>query len=122
MSEAIRIELFDIAPELAVEDADTAGLEKINRFIGRAQKYVNADAVGDDDYNLLVAYKTAHLMTLAKPGSVADGNGALLKEKVDNSEYTFANSDEAKMKRAKEFSDEFERRIDEIVYIVDEAI
>lgn len=119
MSETIRIELFDIAPEL--ETVDVAELERVDRFIARAQNYVDADLVGDE-YDLLVAYKTAQLMTLASPGSIADGTGALLKEKVDNAEYTFANSDDAKAKRAKEFSDQFETRINEIVYIVDEAI
>jgi len=114
MSQAIRTELFDIAPEL--QSAVQADLDKIDRFIARAQKHVNADIVGDE-YNLLVAYKTAELMTLAKPGSQSAGASVLLEEKVDNAHYKFANSDEAKAKRAKEFADEFEKRIGEIIYI-----
>lgn len=112
MSQAILIELQDIAPELDFTDT-----EAIDRWIGRAQRYVNADIVGDD-YSTLVAYKCAELMTKARPSeAVSSGQGELLEETVDNAKYKYGSTAGAKADREKEFRDEFESRMANFIYI-----
>lgn len=108
-SATIRDELFDIAPEF--ETTEPGALSKVDRFIVRAQRYVSQEVAGSE-YDTLVAYKTAELMTLAKPtASSSESLGALLKEKVDNAEYTYANADDVRMKRAQGYRSEFEERM-----------
>lgn len=103
-------DLFDIAPEFEVEETDTDALEKIDRFIERAKRKVDKTAVGNE-YDELVAYKTAELMTRALPASASNGFEVVLSEKVDNGEIRYGNSDDAKAKRIKEFSDHFNERM-----------
>lgn len=105
----IRTELFDIAAEF--ETTDQAAIAKIDRWIVRAQRHVAKEVAGAE-YDTLVAYKAAELMTLAAPSTaLTTGEGALLKEKGDNVEYVYANTEGERAKRAAEFKTEFDTRM-----------
>lgn len=115
MSQAIVDALFRVAPEFKATDSDT--LAEIDAWILDAQRYVNGDIFGDE-YNVLVAYKCAELMTGAKPiEAITTGQGEVLEETVDNAKYKYASAAKAKADREKHFADQFEKRLSDFCYI-----
>ena len=112
-TEAIRLELWDIAPELQPADGDTNALEKVDRFIVRAQRYVAREVAGAE-YGTLVAYKTADMMTKAELNTLAkqvQDNPVLLKEKVGQAEYTYADRLKQLQEAQGVYASEFEDRM-----------
>lgn len=95
-TDSVRTIMFDLAPSLTTEDETE--LARIDRFIVRAKNGINADAAGGD-YEEAVALLSWHKLLLSLRDSTGTaGDSLLLKERMDNAQYEFADASEYKGK------------------------